>query len=249
MFAIDPSWFILIAAPFVGSFLGVVIDRTPHGASVARPPSSCPDCGTRLGVLDLIPMISWLVLRARCRHCKQAIPVFYPLIELGALAVAGWAFTAATGVEMVLLAILGWLLLALSVIDHRHHILPNGLVALVFLTGAAALALPSSGAPLPHVVGALAGFALMAGLAGLYRRLRGIEGLGWGDAKFVAAAGLWVGWQGLPSLLLIASSSALLVALAGILLGKKLTATTRIAFGPYLCFATWLVQLYGPIGF
>lgn len=186
--------------------------------------------------------------RRHCRHCGKAISAFYPAIEIGATAVALWAWFATAGWPVLLIATTGWILLTLAVIDHRDGILPNGLVALLFVAGLAAIPWSAPGSALDHALGAVAGFGVMAVIAVTYKRLRGIDGLGWGDVKFMAAAGLWVGWQGIWSVLLIASASALLVALLSALRGARLTAKTPLAFGPYLCFGMWLVMLYGPIG-
>jgi leader peptidase (prepilin peptidase)/N-methyltransferase len=97
------------------------------------------------------------------------------------------------------------------------------------------------------VLGAFAGFAALALIASVYRRVRGREGLGLGDAKLLAAAGAWLGWHGLPSVVLIAAVSALAVALAAASGGGKLAWTSRIAFGPHLALAFWLVWLFGPV--
>ena len=244
----DLSWAVIVIAPLIGSFLGVVVLRLPKGESIITPRSRCPQCGTRLNAADLIPLLSWLMRRRHCRHCGNAISAFYPAIEIGATAVALWAWVATAGWSVLLIATLGWILLTLAVIDHRDGILPNGLVALLFVAGLAAIPWSPPGSPLDHALGAVAGFGVMAVIAVTYKRLRGVDGLGWGDAKFMAAAGLWVGWQGVWSVLLIASASALLVVLASALRGTRLTARTPLAFGPYLCFGMWLVVLYGPIG-
>ena len=238
----------IVIAPFIGSFLGVVVLRLPKGRSIVTPRSACPECGTRLSAGDLIPLLSWLMRRRHCRHCGKVISAFYPAIEIGATAVALWAWVVAAGWSVPLIATAGWILLTLAVIDHRDGILPNGLVASLFVVGLAAMPWSAPGTPLDHALGAVAGFAVMAAIAVIYKRLRGIDGLGWGDVKFMAAAGLWVGWQGVWSVLLIASASALLVVLASALRGARLTGKTPLAFGPYLCLATWLVVLYGPIG-
>ncbi|MFQ5534665.1 MAG: prepilin peptidase [Sphingomonadales bacterium] len=238
----------LLIAPFVGSFLGVVVARLPKGESIVAPRSHCPECGSGLGAVELIPLISWLIQRGRCRRCGQRIDVFHPMMELGAITIAVWAFVAGTGLEIWFLAVLGWLLLALAAIDQRDGILPNGLVALVFATAVAELIILSTDSMLDSILGSVLGFGFLAALALAYERLRGIEGLGWGDAKFMGAAGMWVGWQGLPSVLLLASAGALAIVLAGSLRGKRVSGHTKLPFGPYLCFATWLVQLYGPVG-
>ena len=93
----------------------------------------------------------------------------------------------------------------------------------------------------------MAGFAAFAAIASIYRRARGREGLGLGDAKLLAAAGAWLGWQALPSVVVIAAASGLALALATALGGSKLAWTSRIAFGPHLALAFWLAWLLGPV--
>jgi leader peptidase (prepilin peptidase)/N-methyltransferase len=98
-----------------------------------------------------------------------------------------------------------------------------------------------------HALGALAGFVSFAAIAGVYRRARGREGLGLGDAKLLAAAGAWLGWQALPGVVVMAAASGLALALATALGGGKLAWTSRVAFGPHLALAFWLVWLGGPL--
>jgi leader peptidase (prepilin peptidase)/N-methyltransferase len=152
----------------------------------------------------------------------------------------GWLLAAAIG--------LGWVLAALAAIDITTFRLPD----LLTLPLAAAGLLVAWLSPVEdlktHIVGAAVGYGVLAGLAWAYRRLRGRDGLGLGDAKLMAAAGAWLGWRPLPSVLLIACAAAFLWVGARLLLKGRAAASERIAFGAPLCLAIWIVWLYGPLG-
>jgi leader peptidase (prepilin peptidase)/N-methyltransferase len=238
----------LLIAPFVGSFLGVVIERLPAGRPIALARSRCGTCGAPLAARDLIPIASWLARRGRCRCGKVELGAFYPGIELAALAVALSAATVLSGWLLWASLALGWTLLALALIDLRHHVLPDALSLPLIPAGLALAWLIEPGKLADHAIGAAAGFIGFFLVAWLYRRLRRREGLGLGDAKLLAAAGAWLGWQALPSVVALAAGLALGgAALAGSLGGGKLSATAEIAFGPYLALAIWAVWLYGPL--
>jgi leader peptidase (prepilin peptidase) / N-methyltransferase len=237
----------LLAAPFVGSFLGVVVERLPEARPIGLARSSCDHCGATLGARDLVPLLSWLARRGRCGCGKVRLSAFYPGIELAALAVAVSATLVLSGWLLWASLALGWTLLALAAIDLRHYLLPDALTLPLIAVGLAVAWLIEPGRLGEHALGAAAGFIGLAAIAWLYRRLREREGLGRGDAKLLGGGGAWLGWQALPSVLALAAAGALAVALAGALLGGKLEATTKIAFGPYLALAIWLVWLYGPL--
>jgi leader peptidase (prepilin peptidase) / N-methyltransferase len=237
----------IILAPFVGSFLGVVVERLPAGRSIVFGRSACDHCGETLTTRDLIPLVSYLARRGWCSCGRTTLSWFHPGIELAAVAVAlsaamvlsGWLLWASLG--------LGWALLTLAVIDWREFVLPD-IITLPLIPSGLVVAWAIDPALLGgHALGALAGFAALALIGSVYRRVRGREGLGLGDAKLLAAAGAWLGWHGLPSVVLIAAVSALAVALATALGGSKLAWTSRIAFGPHLALAFWLVWLFGPV--
>jgi len=241
------AWLALLMAPFVGSFLGVVIERLPAGRPVVLGRSACDHCGRTLAARDLVPSVSYLARRGRCACGEVRLGVFYPAIELAALAVALSAVTVLSGWLLWASLALGWTLLALAAIDLRHLLLPDAL-CLPLIPAGLAVAWLLDPALLPdHLLGALLGFVAFAAIALVYRRLRGREGLGMGDAKLLAAAGAWLGWLALPSVVLIAAVVGLALALAGALAGGKLTWTSRIAFGPHLALGLWLVWLFGPV--
>jgi leader peptidase (prepilin peptidase)/N-methyltransferase len=247
----------LLFAPFAGSFLATVAVRLPEGRSIARGRSRCPACDRALGIVDLVPIVSWLALRGRCRHCGAAIAPFYPLFELACLAIAAWAALVVSGWAIWPTAVLGWLLLTLAEVDRRCMVLPDALTLPLLIIGLVAVAVLAPQRLPAHAAGAAAGFAVFALITVAYRRLRGREGLGLGDAKLLAAGGAWVGWQGLPSIIGGAAALALVVVLttrwAARWSGPRdrgaawLAAEQRIAFGPFLAAAIWLVWLYGPL--
>jgi leader peptidase (prepilin peptidase)/N-methyltransferase len=241
----------LIAAPFLGSFLANVVVRLPQGRGVVHGRSRCPVCAAALGPRDLVPIVSWLCLRGRCRCCGARISPFYPAFEAACLVIALWAVAIVPEMLVWPTCLLGWLLLALAAIDARHLWLPDVLTFPLLALGLFVTLLLLPHRLTEHGIGAAAGFALFALIALAYRRLRGRDGLGLGDAKLLAAGGAWVGWQALPTVVGLAAALALLVVLASRLAARAPTATpaadTPIAFGPYLAAAIWLVWLYGPL--
>jgi len=239
--------FLIAAALVVGSFLGVVIQRLPAGRSVFVGRSHCDHCQAALGMRDLIPLASWLACRGRCRHCGAALGLFLPLVELGALGIAIWAVLAVPGWLAWPTACFGWALLTLGWIDQRTYLLPDAITLPLAAAGLLVAWFIDAGLIVDHIVGAVAGFLGLAVLARLYRAVRRREGLGGGDAKLFGALGAWVGWQGLPTVILYAAVSGLLWALAQHLRGEPLRLGRRLPFGPHLCLAGWLVWLYGPL--
>ena len=237
----------ILVAPFVGSFLGVVVQRLPAGRSIVRGRSGCDRCGRRLGVLELVPLVSWVAQRGRCRGCGGRIGLFEPAIELAAMAVAAWAVLAGSEVAAVWgNCLLGWCLLALGWIDARHKRLPDAITLPLISGGLAVTLWLDRSAILVHALGAIVGFLLFYGLSAGYRRLRGREGLGGGDAKLLAAGGAWVGADQLAPLILLAAVSAITCVLASTVLRNQVPRMTiAIPFGPFLGAAIWLVRLYG----
>jgi leader peptidase (prepilin peptidase)/N-methyltransferase len=199
-------------------------------------------------VADLIPIASWSARLGRCRYCGAKITPLYIGIEFGALGIAVWAGALTEGPALWASCCLGWALLALAIIDFSDGLLPDALTLPLIPLGLAFAAIETPAAVLPRAIGVAAGFAAFALIRWLYRRFRDREGLGLGDVKLLAAAGAWVSWDGLPSVVLVAALFGLGMALFGTLTGRHLTLDQRLAFGPGLCLGTWLIWLYGPLG-
>lgn len=249
----DPAalrWSAVVVSPAVGSFLGVLIRRLPEARPVAWRRSCCEECGATLRPRDIVPLLSWLMLRRRCRYCGARLSWFYPAVEIAALAIA----LAAAGVDRGaagatwLDCILGWWLLALAWIDLRHWLLPDVLTLPLIVTGLAAALLFDPGGLTDRALGAALGYVAFRLVAYVYRKVRGRDGLGAGDAKLLAAAGAWVGASGLPQVILFAAVAGLVAAACLRLAGVRLGAASALPFGPFLALATWLVWLLPALG-
>jgi len=191
------------AGLLAGSFLGLVSLRLPAGEPIVAGRSRCGGCGRPIAPWRLIPLFSYLLSRGRCALCGAVIPPRYPLMEVACAAIGVVAaLSQPSGVAAVFTALLGWQLLLLAVVDAEHFWLPDALTLPLLATGLAAAALLDDRTLLDSVVGAGAGFAGLWLLARLYRLVRAREGLGGGDPFLLAAGGAWVGWIGLPSVLL-----------------------------------------------
>ncbi len=229
----------------VGSFLNVVIHRVPRRLSIVRPGSACPACGEPIRWYDNVPVLSWIVLRARCRRCGAPIPVRYPAVELGGaivalLALHRWGWTV-SGAEA---ALFGWVSLALALIDLEHKLLPD-VMTLPSIAGGLAFSLAGGIAgPVDSALGAVVGAAIPATLIVVYRRLKGVEGMGWGDVKYLAAIGAVAGVMGCLRILVLAAVAGALTGIALIAAGRG-SRETELPFGTFLAAAA-LFWLYAP---
>lgn len=242
-----PTVALVAASPFIGSFLGVVALRLTAGRTVLFGRSACDVCGATLTPRDLVPLASFALLRGRCRHCGARLDPLHVAMEIGALLVTLWAAFVTSGWILGASCGLGWTLLTLAAIDWRTGLLPDVLTVPLAIAGLGVAYAIEPAALLDHVIGAAAGFVAFAALAGIYRRLRGRDGLGLGDAKLLGASGAWLAWSALPTVVLYAAFIGLALVLLRRVRGQTLQANDRLAFGPALAAATWLVWLYGPL--
>jgi len=259
----------LVLGLLVGSFLNVVIYRLPKmmelqwrsecrvimslepeepaspGFNLAFPQSHCPNCQAAIKPWQNVPVVSWLLLKGRCANCKVSISARYPVIELCAgllSALAAWHFGATWQLPLVL--VLLWALLAMTMIDIDHQLLPDQitlpLLWLGLLANTQALFVPLVDA----VWGAAAGYLVLWSVFHLFRLLTGKEGMGYGDFKLLAALGAWMGWQMLPLIILL---SSLVGAVIGslVLLAQRRGRATPIPFGPYLAGAGVIALFWG----
>ncbi len=255
----------------VGSFLNVVILRMPlklmqdwrqqcrelleledadhtiaSAPGLITPGSRCPQCGAGIAWYDNIPLLSWLILRAKCRHCSARISARYPLVELttGLLSVwVVWHF--GPGPEGLAALLLLWALIAATGIDFDHQLLPDQITLpllwlglLVNLQWQLFTTLESA------VVGAIAGYLVLWAVFHAFRLLTGKEGMGYGDFKLLAALGAWMGWQVLPVIIVLASLVGAIVGILMMIIARR-GKDIPIAFGPYLAAAGFIALLYG----
>ncbi|HVB14949.1 MAG TPA: A24 family peptidase [Stellaceae bacterium] len=236
-----------VLAPAIGSFLGVVVRRLPDGLPIAWSRSRCESCSAQLQARDLLPLLSWMLSRGRCRHCGSRVGWFYPAIELAALAIALIALCADGTPRALLDCLLGWWLLTLGWIDARRWILPDALTLPLIVAGLFEAALFDPDRLLDRALGAVLGYLLLRGVALGYRALHDRDGLGHGDAKLMAAAGAWVGSMALPQVVLAAALSALVAAGVMRLSERRIDRLSALAFGPFIALATWAVWMVAPI--
>lgn len=242
--------YVALASPLVGSAIAAGAARFASGKPWNLTPSACPSCGRRLGVLELIPIVSWVALRGKCRGCAAAIPASYPLIELSAVAVAVWAWLATPPHVFAATCVLGWLLLALAAIDIRTRRLPDVLNLVLAACGLGVAALLDRERLLDHVLGMALGYGALVVVEIAYRQLRGRDGLGRGDAKLLGAVGAWVGPMGLPGCILIGAGGAIgFLLFTGWASDRRVTSVTSIAFGPFIALGGWVTWIYGPLLF
>jgi leader peptidase (prepilin peptidase) / N-methyltransferase len=238
--------FLVLAGFLIGSAIDAGADRFAREESWITGRSRCRTCDRQLSWHELLPLVSWAISRGRCRTCRALIGWSAPAMELaGALIALAAVFFAPPGL-LTLTVLLGWLLLSLAAIDFRTFLLPDGLNAAVFLLGAYMLAWARPADWAMHVAGAVIGFGLLWLVELAYRRLRGRDGLGRGDAKLLGSIGLWVGAFGIAPVLLIASLSGIAAALLLSLRdSKSLSGQSAIAFGPWIAlggYIVWLLQ-------
>ena len=260
----------LVAALFgllVGSFLNVVIHRIPKmmqresdnyvaQESGREPPhtdrynlmvprSSCPHCGHQITALENIPVISWLALRGKCRKCKAPISARYPAVELLTGVLAGllvWNF--GSGLAGLATLLFLFLLVAMTFIDIDTQLLPDDLTYPLLWAGLL-VNLHGTFAPLQDaVIGAAAGYLVLWSVYWLFKLATGKEGMGYGDFKLLAALGAWLGWQMLPTIILLSSVVGAVVGISLIVFAKR-GRDKPIPFGPYLAAAGLIALFYG----
>jgi leader peptidase (prepilin peptidase)/N-methyltransferase len=235
-----------ILGAIFGSFIAALVARWPQDGSVLAGRSHCEGCGRTLTAHELVPVISWIAQRGKCRTCGIAIGRDAIAIELMAMVIGAGAMLLAPGPNGVLAAIFGWLLLPLAWLDLRHYWLPDRLTLLLAVVGVAFAYFARSAFFIDHLIGGVAGYTLLWLIASGYRLLRGREGLGGGDPKLFGAIGLWLGWQALPFVLLGASGVGLVAALIIAKRGGAIAAESRFPLGALLAFAAWPMIFFIP---
>lgn len=252
--SVIPLWFIALLAgvvgTIVGSFLNVVIVRLPERESIVWPGSRCNECGAPIRWYDNLPVISWFVLRGRCRSCKAPFSFRYVAVE---------ALTGGLAAGLVLYFGPGWLalayfvfiaaLVAVTFIDIDHRIIPNSISLPGIVVGLAVMPLVANGDWWPELrsrlIGAAVGGGFLLATALLYELIRKREGMGMGDVKLLAMIGAWLG---LKSIFFVVFVSAVLGSILGIMLMFVRREGTQMSlpFGPYLSVAAVVYVFIGP---
>lgn len=227
----------------IGSFLATMVLRWPEGRTLLGR-SSCDGCSRQLHWFELVPLVSFVVQRGRCRRCAAPIAAQHFVIELVCAGVGAAALGLYPGADGAMGALFGWLLVALAALDLKHFWLPDELTAAVALLGVGGGIAMLPPAEIDRLIGGIVGFALLWGIGSAYKALRGRDGMGAGDPKLFGAIGLWVGWQALPLVLLGASAVGLGMALTLMLRGKTVRSDTRLPFGTLMAVAAFPVWLF-----
>ena len=275
----SPALFIAVVFAFallIGSFLNVVIFRLPimmqrewreqckelaeqptptipEGRfNLVVPRSRCPSCGTPIKAWQNVPVLSYLLLGAQCANCQQSISVRYPLVEMLTAVLAGicaWHF--GFGWEALMAIGLSCALVAISMIDVDHQIIPDSIVMPLLWVGLAmSLFHPMAGtetlfiSPKEAITGALAGYLSLWSVYQLFKLVTGKEGMGYGDFKLLAALGAWLGWQALPTIILMSAVVGAIIGIALIIFRGR-DRQIPIPYGPYLASAGWITLLWG----
>ena len=268
---IEPVFFILaltILGLVVGSFLNVVIHRLPKimdsdwrsqclsflemeqpqadkAYSLSQPPSHCPKCKHPISVFENIPLLSFLIQRGRCRHCGEPISWRYPIIEFTTALLSGTiAYHFGMSSAVIFALLLTWALIALTVIDLDHQLLPDSItlpmlwLGLLLSTQTIFTDMQSS------IIGAAIGYLSLWSIYWIFKLLTGKEGMGYGDFKLLALFGAWFGWQSLPLIIILSAGVGTVVGVA-LILFKNHQRQQPIPFGPYLASAGWIALLWG----
>lgn len=253
----------------IGSFLNVVILRLPvmmerewrrdcaeltggeaPAATIERfdliqPPSTCPHCGGRIAPWDNIPVLSWLLLRGRCRACGGRIALRYPLIEASTAVLSllvVWHF--GVSVQAAAALVLTWGLIALAMIDLDTQLLPDSITQPLLWLGLLLSLAGVFSSSTDAILGAFGGFLSLWLLFHGFRLLTGKEGMGRGDFKLLALLGAWLGWQALPQIILFSAIPGAIVGVALIASGRQ-QAGEPMPYGPFLAIAGWISLLWG----
>ena len=228
----------------VGSFLNVCIHRLPLKQSVVSPGSRCPSCGYELRWYDNIPVLSYVMLRARCRSCSRPISIQYPVIEVVTAIVflAHWYAFGPTPLFAARL-VFGCALIVLFMIDLEHQILPD-VVTLPGIVIGVALSVFLPPGPIESLIGLLLGGGLLWAIAEAWFRLRKVDAMGFGDVKMLAMVGAWLGWK---MVILTFVLSSMMGGLVGVVLlaSRRADMATRVPFGTMLAVAAMMASLYG----
>lgn len=259
----------------IGSFLNVVIYRTPltlltgwrkecetflrentdvdlpeetaedKSFNLAFPASHCPSCKKPIPAWCNIPILSYLMLKGKCLHCKTPISLRYPFVELLTAGVTAFIYIAySLSYEALAVMLFSWVLIALIFIDIDHQLLPDNMTLPLLWLGLVLNSVTMFTDLKSALYGAVFGYLSLWSVYWLFKLVTGKEGMGFGDFKLLAALGAWMGWQQLPLIIILSSLVGAILGILNIVLSGK-DKNTPIPFGPYLAIAGWIAFFWG----
>jgi leader peptidase (prepilin peptidase)/N-methyltransferase len=238
--------FALLFGLILGSFLNVCIHRIPQKESIIRPPSTCPECKEMIRFYDNIPLVSYVILRGKCRFCKKPIPIRYPIVELltGLLSVALFIRYGLTTRYFLFFAFSASLIVV-TFIDLYHKIIPDVISLPGILVGLAAVSVfrLNNLSWKDSLIGIIIGGGSLFLIGITYQWLRKKEGMGMGDVKLLAMIGAWMGYMALPYIILISSLAGIFIGGGSLVLSKK-DFGQRIPFGPFLVLGALMTLFF-----
>lgn len=253
----------------IGSFLNVVIYRLPimmqrswrkecheflelehdqiepNPLNLSIPRSSCPHCNQPIRAHENIPVVSYVLLKGQCAHCKHPISIRYPFVELLTGLCSAWiAWHFGFTIDTLFALLLTWSLIALSGIDIDHQLLPDSIMLPILWLGLFLSLFNIFADSHSSIIGAVSGYLLLWTVYQLFKLTTGKEGMGFGDFKLLALLGAWIGWQYLLTIILLSSFAGAIVGIAMVVLVKH-DRNIPIPFGPYLAAAGWIALIWG----
>ncbi len=229
----------------IGSFLNVCIYRLPKKLSIVFPPSSCPNCGARIKWFDNIPLLSYLILRGRCRNCGWKIPLRYPIVEfLTGFSSLAMFLKFGLSFDYFYFFVLMCSLIVIAFIDIDYLEVPVDICYFTMVFGIVLSIFSKQVSFVDSILGASFGAGIILFIIDTYRIFRKKEGMGYGDANIMAAIGAFIGWKLVPVALFFASLIGALVGIA-VILAKGKDADTPLPFGPFLAVGAFLTVIFG----
>jgi len=240
--------FVIILGALWGSFANVCILRLPQNKGVVSGRSYCPKCKKKIIWKDNIPIISYILLKGKCRKCKKPISSQYALVEmLSLISFVSIYYLYGISFTTLLLIILALVLIIIFFIDLKHFIIPNTLTFPLMALGLIKSFIPNLNEIFPNyidsIIGGLFGYGIIWSIIFFYKQIRKKEGMGLGDAKLFAVIGFWFGWISIPFVIFLSSITALISVVPDLIKNSK-KMSTQIPFGPYIIIGTLLYLVF-----
>ena len=246
------SFLVFYLGVILGSFANVCIYRLPKNKQVISGRSFCPKCKKKINWYDNLPLISFLILKMKCRKCNKLISIRYFIVEL----ITGITFLLIflsynSLATLIFLSVLSLILIVIFFIDLENFIIPDILNFSIMFLALLKNFLPNFNTSLIHeinqsIIGGIVGYIIIWTIIFLYKAIKKIDGMGLGDAKLMAGIGLLFGWQSIPFVLFVASILGLIFVVSS-LLKKQKTMRTEIPFGPFIIVAGLVYFAYGDL--